>query len=427
MNYHRTSIIRRFLSYSVGFGILLGSIFPFFATYFVASWKSEKMFYIFCTTCVISGIAVGLVGYFIYQVTIMTILKDMSLQMADISGGNGDLTSRINCNSHDELGKLTLNFNRFVTRVRSIVSEVQSLTSLVATSSSQISTATKKLSLTTQGEAASTEQISASIEGVYREVGEIAFSTGEQNKLVLELLHCMSSSSTMIKEINNEIEGAGILSSSIKTDSSIGYRTLQEMNQKMTDIISSSKEMTKVINIVNDISKKVNLLSINASIEAARAGEAGIGFTVVADEIGKLAKQTDKELEKIKSMVQLNHTRIQSGMEKSQETLFIIEKINEGIQRIDEHINQMHQYMLNTLENNQTVEEEAIQIKAMSEKINYVTKEETLAFQEIVEAITEINKLTQTIAFSSEELSEISGKLENDSFYLKKKVEFFQT
>lgn len=79
------------------------------------------------------------------------------------------------------------------------------------------------------------------------------------------------------------------------------------------------------------------------------------------------------------------------------------------------------------MKNNQTVEEEAIQIKAMSEKINYVTKEETLAFQEIVEAITEINKLTQTIAFSSEELSEISGKLENDSFYLKKKVEFFQT
>jgi methyl-accepting chemotaxis protein len=75
------------------------------------------------------------------------------------------------------------------------------------------------------------------------------------------------------------------------------------MKESMDSIRSSSLEMSNILKIINDISGKVNMLALNAAIEAARAGEAGRGFTVVADEISKLADRTSNSIKGIDFLI----------------------------------------------------------------------------------------------------------------------------
>ena len=79
------------------------------------------------------------------------------------------------------------------------------------------------------------------------------------------------------------------------------------MNVSITNITESSQQVTDIISIIDDISDKINLLSLNAAIEAARAGEAGRGFAVVADEISKLADQTAASINDIDSLIRKNN------------------------------------------------------------------------------------------------------------------------
>ena len=75
----------------------------------------------------------------------------------------------------------------------------------------------------------------------------------------------------------------------------------------------SSREMMGIVDIINDISEKINLLSLNAAIEAARAGDAGRGFAVVADEISKLADQTAISIKEIDRLIKVNNDEITAG------------------------------------------------------------------------------------------------------------------
>ena len=97
--------------------------------------------------------------------------------------------------------------------------------------------------------------------------------------------------------------------------------------------------MQNIVGIINDISDKINLLSLNAAIEAARAGDAGRGFAVVADEISKLADQTAHSIKEISDLIQENETEISRGTENVRASVEMISQIISGVNVISEFIN----------------------------------------------------------------------------------------
>lgn len=150
------------------------------------------------------------------------------------------------------------------------------------------------------------------------------------NKLNGELEHVASSVTEMsstVKEISDQATQAQDNATSVN-------EKMTAVNGGMEELEASSNKIGEVLNIIQEISEKINLLALNAAIEAARAGEHGRGFAVVADEIKKLANGTNKSIDDINEQINTIQGRIKhstSDVGDVTDAIKQIEEINTSI------------------------------------------------------------------------------------------------
>ncbi|PWR71384.1 HAMP domain-containing methyl-accepting chemotaxis protein [Methanospirillum lacunae] len=243
------------------------------------------------------------------------------------------------------------------------------------------------------------------IEDVRRGAGIIAGNAeqtehnAEQSKEgIAQVLRAMEDLTSTITSVSTNVEAVaqsaseadrqaktGILSTatteegmkSIKHSSSEAEALVKEIGDQMTEI-------TKIIDIITDISEQTNLLALNAAIEAARAGDAGLGFAVVAGEVKELANQTGNSAQKIAAMI--------STLEKkSTMAVKAMEGAGEAIE-----------YGENALkETVQAFNQLTISVEDISKNMTSVagaTEEQAASFEEITASITEMNSLVSETA-----------------------------
>jgi methyl-accepting chemotaxis protein len=183
--------------------------------------------------------------------------------------------------------------------------------------------------------------------------------------------------------------------------------------------------MSNILNIINDISDKINLLSLNASIEAARAGDAGRGFAVVAEEISKLADQTSASVKDIDRLIKKSESEVGKGMVSVAETITAIGKIIAGVSSIKEMVININHATGQHLESNGRVIKEAESVKAKSEYIKEAAFIQNKASEEMVNAITNANEISQSNASSSQEISDLSVSISDMAGEIKIKIAEF--
>ncbi len=317
---------------------------------------------------------------------------------------------RAEAHASAEAGK-SLEQNQFIREVLdtgsgSLVVEIESL-------SATISDFTRH----SQEQAAATEEVTASIEEITAGVDNVKNNADEQFLNLELLLHTMEELSEIIVTMNALVEEALTMIDQISVNAKSGEQSLRVMNDSMGNISRSSQEMTGIIQIINDISDKINLLSLNAAIEAARAGDAGRGFAVVADEISKLADQTASSIKSIDTLIRTNESEIAKG---NQTVGTAVEKINyiiNDIEKIVDKITVISQNMSQQTLANQTVNENAEKVKTRSEQITNAMNEQKLAIEEISKTVGSINELSQhnthQIIQITDSTKSIVGRVEN--------------
>lgn len=321
---------------------------------------------------------------------------------------DGDLTIQGTVFSNNELGTLTIRFNKFIQNIKALILETKEMSSLVASSSSDILRNSDETAKTSQ-------QISETISDVANGATEQSTLAQQSTDMVVSVtsdLNKVTKSTDYMKELaieTDKIVSQGIFSIRFQNDTMVDSKKItEEVSLSILNLSSESDKIVEFVNIISGISSQTNLLALNASIEAARAGELGNGFAVVADEIRKLAESSNSSTSRIEELIKAIQNRISETVSKMQQfqksmdeqtksikdTENIFEKIKESTSKVSNEIIEVSN-KTKIIDTNAIILEQAIinisnvieQNAAASEEVSASTEEQVSSIDGIVLSI----------------------------------------
>jgi len=278
----------------------------------------------------------------------------------------------------------------------------------------------------TRLQAGSIEEITASIEEVSAGIDSVAAIATIQNNDTINLSAIISQLFDITGLIDGMINDSLEMTENISEKARSGETSLKIMQQGMDKINESSNEMKNIISIINDISDKINLLSLNAAIEAARAGESGRGFAVVADEISKLADITASSIKNIDILIKTNEEEIKKGISGVGSTVKIISTIISGVTEINEMIKGLVEHKTRQTDTGESVNTNIRNLKNRSQEITISTNEQKNAVNEVIDSIAEINGIAQSNSINSENMTDETKQLVSLVNQFKTKIENYE-
>lgn len=368
------------------------------------------------------AIAAGIIfGYFVIR-SITKPLKRLVASAEKISAG--DLTERIEVSSKDELGVLSKSFNHMTDSLRSLIQGIQDSVEHVASSSEELTASAEQTSKATEHITYSIEQFS---DGTESQSDSIDRATEQVNEMK-DGLSDLAEAAAVITESSiesAEISGAGgqLVRKTSGQMSTIDH-SVREAEQVVKGLELKSKDITSILRVINGIADQTNLLALNAAIEAARAGEYGRGFSVVAEEVRKLAVQSAESAKEIETLIHeiVKEIHTSLGMLESvnhevKNGLVLTDETEKSFRDISVKTNQIAGELQNM---NATVEQLSAgsqEVSSASEDIAAVSKQSAASIQDIaasaeeqLASMQEISSSAVTLEKMAEELRELTKR-----------------
>ncbi|PIB94434.1 methyl-accepting chemotaxis protein [Caulobacter sp. FWC2] len=211
----------------------------------------------------------------------------------------GDLTHRITDHMAPKSEQLKEDFNASIAKLEMVITGVRHAVMTISGGSREICVASDDLARRTEQQAASLEETAAALEEITATVNKTAEGAGHARTAV----------------------------SGAKTDAENGGQIAGRAVVAMNEIEQSSRQITQIIGVIDEIAFQTNLLALNAGVEAARAGEAGRGFAVVAQEVRALAQRSADAAKEIKSLINLSTNQVTVGVDLVGQTGKALESI----------------------------------------------------------------------------------------------------
>lgn len=341
------------------------------------------------------------------SITIMTdllvgtiITQGISLQMI-----------AVNKKSHVLIKKALGESRRQAEDIRHILEQTSGVAMKLASSTEQMATTTDTFSNNAQSQAASLEEVTSTVEEVAAS-GEGVYSMAKQQvDLTRKVKEEMGTLYNIITVASGKMAEALAIRDELNKMVEKSHVDIQSALSGMSSATSQFQAVQDTVNIIEDISDQINLLSLNAAIEAARAGEHGRGFAVVAEEIGKLAINTSSNVKSINDMFRMSNDEIGRAYKRLEAFIESLTSMIRHIAEFSARIDRVVDSAKEDLELNRSIRGSLERVLSESNKILNATNEQKTALEEISRSIAGINTTTQEMALGSRELLETSVEL----------------
>jgi methyl-accepting chemotaxis protein len=339
------------------------------------------------TSITVAALIIGLVlGFFVSRGITVPINKAVA-RLKDIAEGEGDLTQRLEVDTRDELGEMATWFNTFLQNLQGMIKDIASNTVTLSNSSTELSAISQQMSAGAEQTSGKSNTVAAASEEMSNNISSVAAAM-EQAATNLNMVATATEQMTAsVNEIAQNSEKARKITGEAVSKA-------QGTSKKVNDLGNAAQAISKVTEVITEISEQTNLLALNATIEAARAGEAGKGFAVVANEIKELAKQTAEATLEIKNQIE--------GVQVStEETVADIGDICEVIAKVDETVGIIAA----------AVEEQSVTTQDIAGNISQAST----GVQEVTSNVAQSTEVTVSISRDIAEVSQASNEMTTSS------------
>lgn len=331
----------------------------------------------------------------------------------------GDLTLSVDHQAKDEIGILGANFNTMISGMQRILKQINLVSDHVKQSSATLVN--------------SSEETKQSAEQVAIAINELATGTSDiVNSVtsVTDKVHYMSNTLKDLSEFANDVNETSLQSKELSEKGELlvnkAINSIREANNQVQEtatiiqlVDQRSSEIGNVIEIITRIAEQTNLLALNASIEAARAGDAGRGFAIVAEEVRKLASETNQSAVRIASMISETQNEsnravksIEIGLSVVEEGMQAVIESGEAFTKISENVNMTSEQIEKTNRSIINLEEISFSITENMESISAVTEQSSASAEEVSAASEEQAASAVQISNDAIELSKLSHELQ---------------
>ncbi len=373
---------------------------------------------------IIASIVAVLVGIFL-SMKMGKSMKRMMKSMSEVA--EGDLTIRVKDKGVDEFSLLAGSMNNMVSNTKGLVLKVAN--------------STVKMEESTHAVTAASEVINDYSENITSAIGEIHEGMNIQAQNAQECLQKTDMLSEEIQLISQRVEDIEKLvnqtgdqiNEGIKTMAILGTRANEttDMTEKVSESINVlQKEFEQIkgfVDTINSISEETNLLSLNASIEAARAGDAGRGFSVVADQIRKLADGSAQAAAEIQKTVEGIRTQTSTSVENANQAKAIVELQTQAVEEVKSSFQGMQRDMMQVVGQMKEIANNTEKADAGRAATLQAIENISAVIEETAAAAAVVNDTAEKLLSHVGELKDTADVLDENMKGLKAGIEVFKT